>query len=261
MHSSNTSRLWQPHYRQGPDYRFGDDVSFGDIRDQFGLSGVKVGRWVDKAERQQAANLIFDALADLAFILNVPPQTLGLRGQLNLAFGTGGQPGVQAHYAPASKTLALAKNAGSGALAHEFWHAFDHHVAEKAFEQRHHGIRFASHLWLQHEPLRAHPINHALSQLFEAVFAPNTDDHGEYLTQAMALDKQLGRTYFALPTELMARAFEACVQGDNRIKNQYLVSGTKQSDLAKAGAYPSSEHLRKIRSATLSYFELLGRSL
>ena len=56
-----------------------------------------VGKWVTKEERFISANLIYDALADLAQILHLPPTAIGLRGKLNLAFGHGGQKGVQAH--------------------------------------------------------------------------------------------------------------------------------------------------------------------
>ncbi|SDJ11873.1 hypothetical protein SAMN04488540_10556 [Ferrimonas sediminum] len=257
-----STALSRSYYRRGPDYRFGDDVSFADIRDQFGLAGVRLGRWVNKQEQQLAANLVFDAMADLAYILNVPPTVIGLRGQLKLAFGSGGHRHSQAHYAPGDRTLALAKNAGAGALAHEFWHAFDHHVADKAFARgADREVAFASHLWLLNVPMLSHPLNRALSSLFNEVFAPNNDDHGDFVERALALDEQLGRRYFSLPTELMARAFEACIQAHPQIQNHYLVSGTQAGKMATAGAYPSPQHRHQIHCRLQDYFASLGKAL
>ncbi|WP_028112321.1 CLCA_X family protein [Ferrimonas kyonanensis] len=256
-----SSALSRDYYRRGPDYRFGDDVSFADIRDQFGLAGVRLGRWVNKQEQQLAANLVFDAMADLAYILNVPPVVIGLRGKLHLAFGTEGSRHSQAHYEPAAHTLALAKNAGAGALAHEYWHAFDHHIATKAFIPPTKASAFASNLWLLQQPMQPHPLNQRLSELFNAVFAPDHDDHGDFVERALALDDQLGRRYFSLPTELMARAFEACIQAHPQVRNHYLVNGTQAGKLAGAGAYPSSAHRQQIQCRLHDYFSPLGKAL
>ena len=84
------NRLKRGFTRQGPDYRFDDQVDFSDIRDTFGFRSMVVGKWVTKEERYISANLIYDALADLAQILHLPPKAIGLRGKLNFAFGHGG---------------------------------------------------------------------------------------------------------------------------------------------------------------------------
>ncbi|WP_345336319.1 CLCA_X family protein [Ferrimonas pelagia] len=266
MTEKTSTGLRRAYYRRGPDYRHGEDVSFGEIKAQFGFGAITIGAWVQKQEKVIAANLVFDALADLAFLLNVPPSLLGLRGQLDLAFGTGGQPGAQAHYAPGSRTLALAKNAGAGALAHEWWHSFDHYIAAKLYPA-HVGdkglMAMASSQFLQPRQPKPHPLNQRLEAVFAAVLlTPEGDDRHDYVRRSVALDRrlasQLGRRYYSLPTEMMARAFEAAIQSDERIKNVYLVSGTKQSELAQAGAFPDAEHLQRIRTALLAYFEPLG---
>ena len=255
--------LQRHYYRRGPDYRHGDDVDFNDIKQQFSLATVKVGRWVTAAERQLAANLVFDAMADLAFILNVPPDMLGLKQTLHLAFGSGGRPGSQAHYAPYERTLALAKNAGAGALAHEFWHAFDHYMADKLFvDVPAGGQGFASSLWLADHPQVAHPLNQRLDALLAAVLVTEDGQEcHEYVIRAVALDRAYGRRYFSIPTELLARAFEAYIQDQSAVKNHYLVSGTRQSELAKSGAFPDGAHLQRIGKCCRDYFSLLGRAL
>ncbi|QLE84467.1 hypothetical protein FLM48_04800 [Shewanella sp. Scap07] len=248
--------------RQGPDYRFGEQVSFVDVKHTFNLNQIRIGSWVEEQEKHKAANLIFDALADLAYMLKLPPKAIGLRQTLNLAFGTGGQQGVQAHYMPAHRELALAKNAGAGALAHEFWHAFDHYIAAKAFRVKPGAISFASNAWLADVPLIDHQLNQRLSRLFAVTLLTDDGNDGhDYVARAVALDKQYARQYFSKPTELMARAFEACIESCSDIRNPYLVNETLKSDLAAAGGYPDAQHRQQIFAALLAYFEPLGDAL
>jgi hypothetical protein len=285
----------QRHFeRIGPDYRNGDSVSFLDIKHTFGLQHIRVGKWVNREESALAANLIFDSLADLANILGVPPELIGLRGSLRFAFGHGGQKGVQAHYSPAYRELALAKNAGAGALAHEFWHAFDHYIADKmfiddsllspdAYMSAANRYACATDHWLADKSLIAHPLNQQLSKLFQITFlnASSQESHGalldaslpdvssshaslphEYVRRSIALDKLQRSQYFAKPTEMMARAFEASIemysQANADIANPYLVNSTINSPLAKHGAYPDAQHCAEIYQALLAYFEPLG---
>jgi hypothetical protein len=280
----------QRHFeRIGPDYRNGDSVSFLDIKHTFGLQHIRVGKWVNREESALAANLIFDSLADLANILAVPPELIGLRGSLRFAFGHGGQKGVQAHYAPAYRELALAKNAGAGSLAHEFWHAFDHYIADKMFiddsildpylsslvisEQTTNTTRAnlsranlfacASDNWLADKSIIAHPLNKKLSSLFKVtLLSANGQEPHDYVRRSIALDKQQRCHYFAKPTEMMARAFESCIemysQDYANISNPYLVNSTIDSPLAKHGAYPDAQHCREIYQAMMEYFEPLG---
>lgn len=252
----------QQYTRHGPDYRFGEQVTFLDIKQTFGFSHVRVGSWVTREESRIAADLVFDSLADLAFILKLPPLTLGLRQTVSLAFGHGGQKGVQAHYAPATRELALAKNAGAGALAHEFWHAFDHYIAEKSFQSSTKRFQCASDLWLADLPIIEHPLNTRLSDIFKVTFLTgNNDEPHDYVHRAIALDKKYQTQYFSRPTEMMARAFEACIESYSEISNPYLVSGTRFSALAKEGAYPDESHRQRIFQALINYFEPLGIAL
>ncbi|WP_295894670.1 CLCA_X family protein [uncultured Vibrio sp.] len=251
--------------RQGPDYRHGDQVSFMDIRDTFGIGNIRVGRWVTSEEKDLASNWIFDSLADLAYILALPPKAIGLRENLNLAFGTGGQIGVQAHYAPNQRELALAKNAGTGALAHEFWHAFDHYIAEKVFDI---GDRtgpqkrtlFASDCWLKNENHFQHPLNDRLLEVFNSTLLSNDgQDKHEYVSRSVAADRALNSQYFSLPTEMMARAFEAVVESCSGIENEYLVFGTTAPE--SFGIYPDMPHREVIHAKLLAYFHTLGEAL
>lgn len=252
---------WQTRYtRRGPDYRFDANVTFGEIKKQFGFASIRLGGWVDAKEQQLGANLIFDALADLAFILNVPPQTIGLRGQLHLAFGSDGSPGAKAHYQPSRRTLALAKNAGGGAVAHEFWHAFDHYIRPYLYPQS--SRTLATEAWQDPGRHRSHPLNDKLIALLDdALLSVDRQQGSELMQRSIELDKQLGSFYFSQPTELLARAFESYIQDSPIIHNSYLVSGTKRSKMAQMGAYPQGELRKHLGKRFQDYFNLLGRAL
>lgn len=252
-------------YRNGADYRQGASVSFVDIRRQFDFRSIEIGRWVTAAERDRAANSFYDALCDLQTILTAPELLISLRGTLSLAYGTGGQPGVSAHYIPAQRTFALAKNAGPGSIAHEWFHALDHYLATKAFAGSGGNLgrpQFASRLWLEDTaaPI-VHPINDLLFRCYQAILL---DEDGEtpspLFLDSVKMDRKLGALYYSQPEEVSARAFEAFVQ-DSPLKNHYLVKGTLQSTEAQAGLYPQGEQRVRINHAFASYFSALGAVL
>ncbi|KAF7769943.1 hypothetical protein PCIT_a2868 [Pseudoalteromonas citrea] len=255
------TRLSKGFRRNGPDYRFGDQVDFDEVRDTFGFCTISIGQWVTKSERYISANLIYDALADLAQILNIPPEAIGLRGTLNFSFGTGGQLGVQAHYNSASRTLALAKNAGAGAIAHEWWHAFDHYICKHMFTTTSaHG--FASSYWLSNIQKKAHPLNTILSDFYQTCLLDVTANNPSvYFNEAVHLDKQYNQLYFSKPEELTARAFEACIAYHASIQNAFLVSGIINSDLEKAGGFPCASLRAQLSQHVFNYFNVLGAAL
>lgn len=254
---SYINRLKRGFHRQGPNYRFDDQVDFADIRDTFGFRTMIVGKWVTKEERFISANLIYDALADLAQILHLPPSAIGLRGKLNFAFGHGGQQHVQAHYNSATQTLALAKNAGGGALAHEWFHAFDHHISTYLYPS-HCGHFFASKLWLENPINSTHPLNNALSKFYQSVFLDASGQYpNEYVKQAMLSDKQQKLFYMSMPEELAARCFEACISINGQITNLFLVDNITKSTLI----YPKPKHIQHCKQALDLYFHSLGTLL
>ena len=260
MTMGSDSRLHQGFFRNGQSHRDGADVSFKDILKLFGFRTIEIGRWVSAQEQQIAANLFFDALYDLCDILQVPEQVISLKGRLGIAFGKGGRRGVCAHYTPAKHEISLAKNAGAGSLAHEWFHAFDHYIGQKMYRDVPNSM-FASVGYLRHQPLIAHPLNIQLAQCFtQILLSEDKSQPSDFFYQAKKLDETYGGVYFTKPEELCARAFESLIQ-DSVITNQFLVSGTKQSALAKAGAYPMGQSRHEINQQLLTYFSWLGQSL
>ena len=278
MTEPSSPLLKRAFYRAGPDHRTllgGVIPDFLTIRQWFAFRGVEVGKWVTRAEQEQAAALFFDALCDLTQILAGRPlsaednlllgqQLISLRGTLALQYGIGGRPGVSAHYAPLQRSFALAKNAGPGSIAHEWFHAFDHHMAEKACASETFSVKpldFASKLWVKDKAFQPHRLNQLLGACYAAVLL---DDEGvapsDMFRASAAQDKKLGTFYYSQPEECCARAFEAFVQ-DAGIKNAFLVKGTQQSADAQLGLYPQGRQRLAIKRTFARYFSALSEAL
>jgi hypothetical protein len=96
---------------------------------------------------------------------------------------------------------------------------------------------------------------------FESIFLTSDKNQpNEYVNRSAKADKLLKTYYYARPQELVARAFEACIQ-DHNIKNAFLVQGTKQSPEAKMGIYPAGELRATISKNILDYFYHLGQAI
>jgi hypothetical protein len=244
-------------YRRGPDHRAGAPVTFLDVRRRFRFRSIEIGRWVTEPEKQRSASLFYDALCDLMTILGGTESLISLRGTLALQYGIGGRPGVSAHYTPATRSFSLAKNAGPGSIAHEWFHAFDHYIADKLFPDTTPGD-FGSRLWLTREDAIAHPLNDRLQACYRSVLLDATGSQPSNLfRQSAKADKAAGVHYYSQPEELSARAFEAFVQ-DAPCQNAFLVKGTRKSEEAAMGLYPMGEQRQRINEAFRSYFHTLG---
>jgi len=127
LHKTDT-RSKENRERQGPDWRQGKDITPDEFNQAFGFRGVEFGNWVSKTrERQDGLNRAYDALQDLAQLLNVPTRALSLAGKLGLAFGARGKGMAAAHYEPGRVVINLTKTQGAGSLAHEWFHALDNY--------------------------------------------------------------------------------------------------------------------------------------
>jgi hypothetical protein len=247
-------------YRRGPEHRFGEIINFAEIRKRYDFRSIEIGRWVTRDENEQAAAHFYDALGDLMAILSGPEQLISLRGTLAFQYGIGGRPGVAAHYTPATRCFSLAKNAGPGSIAHEWFHALDHYLADKCFSDAPKGV-FASRAWLHDAMPVPHPLNDRLFACFRTIMLdPSGDGPSELCRASMAMDKRLNSLYFSLPEEMCARAFESFVQ-DQPITNHFLVKGTRSSEEARLGLFPQGEQRQSVHQAFRDYFDLLGVAL
>jgi hypothetical protein len=118
-HLDGISREGLADHRGGRDISPDDFISTSGFRAEFGL-------WLPDDERQRVLNLAYDALFDLAEVLDWDPAKLSLEGSLALAFGARGKGNAAATYEPGRRVINMTRLSGAGSLAHEFWHVIDH---------------------------------------------------------------------------------------------------------------------------------------
>lgn len=216
-----------PERSGGPDIRRGRSIDPTDVMVLFGLHGVEFGNWVGAREQRRLLDLAVDALADLANLIGIATSGISLGGTLSLAFGARGSGGVKsAHYEPEKRVINLTRTRGAGALAHEWWHAFDDHLSRLS------GVpELPASANGTSNDARIVAVREALAQVIyrfvdDAEFAQPTT----FLANARKLDFGRSKPYYALPHELAARAFEAGVEAvlrdESGRRSDFLVAGT-----------------------------------
>ncbi len=122
-----------PNYKRTGEPRLNRNVTAEDLGKTFGFRGVEFGLWENQQERQKVLNDAYDALYDLAELLDIPPRALSLNGTLGVGFGSRGKGGrIRAHYEPDYVVINLTKPSGAGTFAHEWAHALDHYFKRQA---------------------------------------------------------------------------------------------------------------------------------
>lgn len=116
--------------REGEDYRKGKSVTPEFWQEVFNFRGVEFGNWTNQDDRQASLDYAFDALKDLAKLLNIEDKDIAFQGKLALAFGARGHSRAVAHYEPLRQVINLTKLRGAGSTAHEWFHALDNMLAE-----------------------------------------------------------------------------------------------------------------------------------
>jgi hypothetical protein len=144
---------WLEHIqRVGPDGNGGRrltlDITPEQFQNTFRFRGGEFGNWNMGAEGQAALNHAWDALHDLARVLQMEPSAISLNGKLAIAFGArghGGKDAARAHYERDYQVINLTKIRGAGSLAHEWFHALDHHLAQTSLDKT--SLAMASELY------------------------------------------------------------------------------------------------------------------
>ncbi|CAN7366035.1 PLxRFG domain-containing protein [Acidovorax sp. LjRoot117] len=238
--------------RIGEDYRKGADVTPEQFQNAFGFRGVQFGNYVEGGRRQQDLNQAYDALMDLAGVLNLPPKALSLGGRLGLAFGargTGGTDAAAAHYERGNVVINLTKREGAGSMAHEWWHGLDNYFSRERGdggtymtqqEQGGEGVR---------EEMRA-----AFREVNGAINRTRMQE------RSRKLDDRRTTAYWTTKPEMSARAFESYVIAklkDQNAGNDYLANVVPASAFALEGGYPypTAGELPVIRGAFDNFFQ------
>ncbi|HDL7460361.1 TPA: hypothetical protein PXN49_000919 [Yersinia enterocolitica] len=224
--------------------------------DAFGFRGVQFGNYVEGARRQTELNDAYDSLVDMAELLNVPPKSLSLNGELGLAFGARGKGGAKAHYEPRQVVINLTKGNGAGSLAHEWFHALDNyfgtydvhgeasgkHSSEFITDRKRPRYEFSS--GKKQEII--HPVRQEVHDAFKSAVDKVT--HSGMMERAALLDSGRSKAYWTTKLEMSARAFERYLldKAESKgITNDYLVNLRKADEHAnpETYAYPTEAEL------------------
>jgi hypothetical protein len=250
--------------RVGGDHRNGAPVTPEIFSDTFGFRGVQFGNYVEQGRRQSDLNQAFDALMDMAAVLDLPPRALSLNGRLGLAFGArgkGGKNAPAAHYEPGTVVINLTKGGGPGSLAHEWFHSMDNYFAKEG-----------GTAGFMTESARGDALREEMRAAFKAI--KQEVNAGAYKKRAQELDKRKSKPYWATPVEMSARAFESYIIAklqDQSAANDYLANivseqawNTQEAIRAEfftgkkaepSYPYPTADEIPAIRAAFDEFFK------
>lgn len=205
--------------RVGEDYRKGTDATPEIFADMFGFRGVQFGNWVEQKTRINDLNEAYDALVDLAKVLDIPTRAISLNGTLGLAFGARGHKGAAAHYEPAKVVINLTKMNGAGSLAHEWFHALDNSFMKKENQN----LDYTSEKAFANNPL-AHnrpEVMLAFMNLRDAL------EKSPLMERAQRWDLWRSKDYWSTIREMGARTFEQYVKdklAEKGVENDFLAN-------------------------------------
>lgn len=234
--------------RHRPD---GHNITAQELQDTFGFIGIQFGNWVEDEKRQAFVNETYDALFDLATAIHIPPRALSLSGTLGLQFGSNGRGGkhaAMAHFQLTSmrnaenqaislRLINLTKTKGGGCLAHEWFHALDSYLGEKASMDWltpivEHGSDLGKDC-----PLREETVKGLAQAVSGALHDPATKWSSNFLLRCQTMDLTKRKPYWSSTVEMMARSFEAYVQDSLKqqgIRNDFLVNFRSEEEWDKA---------------------------
>lgn len=245
--------------RVGVDHRNGADVTPAQFAETFGFRGVQFGNYVEGPRRQQDLNQAYDALLDMAGVLELPPAAMSLNGELGLAFGARGQGGKRAaaaHYEPKAIVINLTKREGAGSLAHEWWHAIDNYFSR---------ARGRRDEYMTERPDGGDGVRAEMREAFRAVHSAVMDS--ALRERSRRLDRKRTKQYWSTGREMTARAFESFIiekLQDQGQANDYLANIVSQEywdaatalGLEEGGTYPYPEaaEIPRVRAAFEGFF-------
>ena len=248
--------------RVGDDYLKGKDATPEMFSEAFGFRGVEFGNWVNSKERQAGLNDAYNALMDLAGILNISPKAISLNGELGLAFGARGSGKASAHYEPGKVVINLTKTKGAGSLAHEWLHAMDNYFSRKQgknlgyMSDQGHMVNPRNESQAEIDGVRRVVLS-AWKDVINAIRSSGMR------SRSNAIDAMRAKPYWGTNVEMAARAFESYVINkleENGYSNDYLaniVSDSTWNELTHGGhgyPYPLKEELPAISKAFDDFF-------
>lgn len=259
--------------RVGEDMRGGKDVTPQMFGEAFGFKGIEFGNWVEQKKRQADLNAAYDALMDMAAVLDIPPKALSLNGELGLAFGargTGGIDPAKAHYERDFVVINLTKKDGAGSIGHEWWHALDNYFSRMRGKKSDvmtealdvslasRGAKFIENTVVRREMIEAFgKVNRAINET-------------ALKARSAKLDAKRAKEYWTTAPEMSARAFESYLISklqDQNASNDYLANIVSEQTWAAAEKmgfeldgsypYPTAGEVPAIRAAFDHFFNTI----
>lgn len=239
--------------RIGINHRNGADVTPDQFMESFGFRGVQFGNYVEGPRRQADLNEAYDALMDLAGVLNVPAKALSLNGTLGLAFGArgkGGKGAASAHYERGEIVINLTKRSGAGSLAHEWWHSLDNYFSRSRNDPL---SMLTDKPYERGEGVRPQMVQ-AFANVLTAIKSTSLKERSKNL------DKRRTKEYWATDVEMSARAFENYViakLADEQHSNDYLANIVSEEAFAIDEGYPylKAGEIAPVRAAFDEFFQ------
>lgn len=254
--------------RVGFDYRNGKDATPEMYQEAFGFRGVQFGNYVEQSKRQDDLNEAYDALFDLAKVLNIPTKAISLNGELGLAFGargSGGKDAPLAHYEADQVVINLTKNKGAGSLAHEWFHALDNYFERMRGRSSQMITEGYARTQRQTDGDGSTIVREEVLEAFKNVV--KSINNSALKSRSEKLDETRSKPYWGTIIEMAARSFESYVYrrlAEQETRNDYLVAFRKIGEyINQAGAseekypYPTNEEAKSIDAAFGELFQTI----
>lgn len=123
--------------RKGPDLRHNTNVLEFDLLNTFNIAGGEFGKWQNQQSRQAFINYTFDALSDLAYVLNIPHTAVSLEHngkKLSLSYGARGsgfqEKAIDTFDANDNEIIHIQKLSGAGWVARAYGKAVDNYIGK-----------------------------------------------------------------------------------------------------------------------------------
>ena len=187
--------------------------------DRFNLKFVEYGNWMNQQDRQNYLYNTSISFDDLARILGIEPDEIGLQKNLSMAFGARGQSKALAHFEQLNSAIInLTKNNGKkGVLAHEYGHAFDNLIGLAIFGD----IRFVSgdttRKYVDKDLLKnGNQFQKWFELFFQALYYKSDGSRTTFYKKMVAVDSE----YWENRIEIWARYFEQYISYQQRELNE-----------------------------------------
>lgn len=202
--------------RTGKDYLHGRNVDEYLWQNTLEFRGVEFGNWTSQKHRQVSLNYAYEALLDLAVVLNVENTDVAFGRSLGLGFGSRGRSGASAHYEPLREVINLTKMHGAGCLAHEWAHALDDKIGKFYGSEPN---KLAS------ESLNKTMLPNSFCELITAMKIAENGEYTDFYRGSARFDKGFRKDshgYWSSSCEMFARAFACYVKDTCDFRSDYL---------------------------------------